>query len=208
MAATLSFMPACRAMAIARSTPLLGRNAAEKRQVVCRTRPEGMHVPRQSVVDRGLPVGPRQRASLVIGNRDQRHLRVLLEERPHIRQRASARAASSRSDTGDAAGKESAGSRVWKWITSNRDTSWKTISISRTWCDSVSRQFSSCHRACGQTGTSRALRLRVTAGEERHLVSLSHQFLGQIGHDSLCAAVKFGRYALVQGSDLCNTHSP
>ena len=45
--------------------------------------------------------------------------------------------------------------------------------------------------------------LRIAAGEQRHFVPLSYQFLRQVGHDAFGSTIKFGRHAFVQGSDLC-----
>ena len=46
----------------------------------------------------------------------------------------------------------------------------------------------------------------VAAGKQRHVVTLPHQLLGQIGDDALGASVKARRAAFVQGSDLRDFH--
>ena len=47
---------------------------------------------------------------------------------------------------------------------------------------------------------------RIAAGEQRHLVALTHQLFGQIGNDPLGAAIKLRRAALVQGRNLRDPH--
>ena len=54
----------------------------------------------------------------------------------------------------------------------------------------------------GQAATSSAPGLRVAAGEQRDLVAVAHQLLGQIGDDPLGTPVELRRHALIQGSDL------
>ena len=60
--------------------PLLRGDAAEERQVIAGPLPERVQVAGQAVVDGRLPVGPRQRPALVVGDGDERHLGVLLEQ--------------------------------------------------------------------------------------------------------------------------------
>jgi hypothetical protein len=50
------------------------------------------------------------------------------------------------------------------------------------------------------------LRHRVATREQRHLVALVHQFLGEVRHDPLGAAVALRRHALVQRRDLGDLH--
>ena len=49
------------------------------------------------------------------------------------------------------------------------------------------------------------LRHRVAAGEQRDLVALADQLLGQPGDDALGAAVELGGNAFVEGRDLCDS---
>lgn len=49
-------------------------------------------------------------------------------------------------------------------------------------------------------------RLRVSAGEERDLVSLAHQRFHQPVHHALGASIAVGRDALVQGGDDSDAH--
>ena len=48
--------------------------------------------------------------------------------------------------------------------------------------------------------------LRVAAGEQRDLVPQPHQLFGQVGDDTLRAAVQLRRHALIQRGDLCDSH--
>src|ERR1051326_7312127 len=47
---------------------------------------------------------------------------------------------------------------------------------------------------------------RVAAREQRHVMSEPEQFLGQIKHYALGAAIKLRRAAFVKRTDLCNFH--
>ncbi len=49
-------------------------------------------------------------------------------------------------------------------------------------------------------------RLRIARCEERHLMALRHQLLGQIGYDPFGAAIKARRAAFRQRRDLGNSH--
>jgi len=48
--------------------------------------------------------------------------------------------------------------------------------------------------------------LRIAAGEQRDLMPLADQFLGQMGDDALGAAVTAGRTTFVQWGNLSNPH--
>ena len=49
--------------------------------------------------------------------------------------------------------------------------------------------------------------LRVTGREQRNFVTASHEFFGDVRNDTLGAAVQFGRHALIERSDLCDTQA-
>jgi len=48
---------------------------------------------------------------------------------------------------------------------------------------------------------------RVTTRKERHFVSLSHQFLGEIRDYAFCSPIILRRYALIKRRHLCNSHT-
>ncbi len=50
-------------------------------------------------------------------------------------------------------------------------------------------------------------RLRLRAGEERHIVAELDQCIGEMSHDPLGAAVETGRHSLIEGSHLGDLHS-
>src|SRR5262249_33274874 len=64
--------------------PLFGRNAAEKREIVSAAFVKRMQIARQAVMHGGLPICVRQRQSLAVRDRNQRHVRIGAEQRVEI----------------------------------------------------------------------------------------------------------------------------
>jgi hypothetical protein len=50
-------------------------------------------------------------------------------------------------------------------------------------------------------------RLRIAARKERHFVTLSHQFLGEIRHYAFCSSVIFWRHTFIKRRYLSNSHT-
>ena len=61
-------------------------------------------------------------------------------------------------------------------------------------------------RACAQHGTSLAAVIEVAAGEQRHVMALRDQFLGQIRDDALGSAVEARGHTFHQRRNLGDFH--
>ena len=92
-------------------------------------------------------------------------------------------------------------------MTSNSMRPWPPrASSSTTWCAIGSTTSSSRRSAAGSAGDQLGRGPRVAAGEQRDLVALANQLLGQVRDDALGAAVARRRHALDERRHLRDAH--
>ena len=179
--------------------PLLRRNPAQKREVITPLWMKRAHRRGQAMIDGREPVHMRRHgASLVVGDRDQRHVRKSVVDRPEVREIEPA-----------VQGCHAfVGQILEQHMLEQVDVEVDHVELIGPPADGVEH-----HKVAGDVvadaGEPQALRntrhklrrgFRVATGEERDVVPLCHEFLGEIGHHPFRAAVELGGTASANGA--------
>ena len=184
---------------------LLRRDAPQEGEVLAGLEARLEHVGRQAVVDRRDPVGLRQRRSLVVRDRDDRHVAELGVDRLEVRD------------------VEPAVERRGVWHAEpprQREVEVVEVPVNHVEAVGLGRHRLQLDHLVRQriddavikpqgAGSARdQLRrgLRVTAGEQGDVVALANELLGQVGDDGLGASVSLWRHALDERRHLRDAH--
>ncbi|MNQ90988.1 hypothetical protein D3C85_1063510 [compost metagenome] len=186
----------------------LGRDAAQEGQIALRCGREVIEVARHPVLNRGLPVGVRQGAALIVRDGDQAELGPALIDLGQILQVQPS---------------VQGGDRLVRQTPEEgevQDVGMEMDDVERV--GAVQNGGQQGH-VRGQVGLQRLgvqpdrliahrdqprPRLGLGAGEQGHLVAQIDQGVGQVGDDPLGAAVETRRHRLIEGRDLSNLHDP
>jgi hypothetical protein len=202
LAAILIGIPTRCAISIAWSMPFSGEMRPRHAAGV---RPKAIEVGGKPVINGRLPVHPRQRFTLRIGDRNNRDFRELAVQRNEV---GDIEPSVQRGDMGVAG---AARQRKMQVV----DVEVQHVEIVRLLHNpfehqDVMRELVDAMRVEPQRARARRdeprRRFGVAAREERDIVTLRHQFLREVGNDSLGAAVILRGDALVKGCYLRNSH--
>ena len=181
-----------------REDPLVGADSPEKREVIA-ARPRAIDV-REPVMDGAHPRRPRHRRALRIGDRDERHPVERVIERPDVGQ---VEPTVQRRHVRHVLALSHRKVEVVAMEVHDVEVGAPAVNLlehGEVGRDSVGAAAEP-KRARRGRDELRA-RGRVGAREERHVVSLCHQRLGEVSDDALGSAVELRWNALVEGRDL------
>ena len=184
---------------------LLRRDAAQEGEVAAGAAPRRVKVGRQAMVDRGDPVRVRNRPALVVADADERRVAEHVEQRLELRQvEATMHGRDLRHREVPRSGKvQVAGMPV------------DDVELVRHGADELGLEDLGRERIGDRVpepqglrpgGEEARARLRVPACNERHVVALPHELLGQPGNDALGPTVLVRRHALEKRRHFGNAH--